>query len=400
MIDRYSSTTLNRPFAIDDRDIEVGFPADASDEELVAATGTCANLDAFQPPKNAAFPNDVTIFFLCVKLRQISSQIHTEFSRLKDDVWASRQPHLVPGHIYIALNKLLQALDNWRDSAPLIESPRCLYECQEWYDLLQAREKLYLVRRAVDITPKREGVPSKAILTLLLKAALRTIQLYSALCQRKSFINYTRSYFHMMFTAGLSAMFCVSVSSALEYADILESAQCLALCYDTLKNMVEDLSDAHFYVTIFEGLHRNISGKISRALNSLPYADGTPVGQASNERPGNGHFTPTAPADVAPHLLSPQATRVDAATRTEVLNNLPCNQSPQLTVGQRQGGYSGVEFNGASETSAFTYGSGSPTDDLLQWAFLHDDMQWNMETVLGEYVYGDPSKSADIFSGF
>ena len=84
----------------------------------------------------------------------------------------------------------------------------------------------------------------------------------------------------------------------------------------------------------------------------------------------------------------------------EGLNSFLEQQNPQMGVGQVQGSYLGVEVNGPGDIPAFTPGSGSSMDDLLQWAFLHEDIHWNMESVLGEYVYGDPIRSAGMFSNF
>ncbi|KAJ5308812.1 hypothetical protein N7508_004191 [Penicillium antarcticum] len=45
MIDRYSSITLDRPFAVTDKAIQIGFPANANDDELESAEGSGAFTD-------------------------------------------------------------------------------------------------------------------------------------------------------------------------------------------------------------------------------------------------------------------------------------------------------------------------------------------------------------------
>ncbi|OQD84305.1 hypothetical protein PENANT_c013G08125 [Penicillium antarcticum] len=45
MIDRYSSITLDRPFAVTDKAIQIGSPANANDDELESAEGSGAFTD-------------------------------------------------------------------------------------------------------------------------------------------------------------------------------------------------------------------------------------------------------------------------------------------------------------------------------------------------------------------
>ncbi|EFX06459.1 hypothetical protein CMQ_6780 [Grosmannia clavigera kw1407] len=57
-------------------------------------------------------------------------------------------------------------------------------------------------------------------------------------------------------------------------------------------------------------------------------------------------------------------------------------------------------FGHAAAPGLSSYGSlpAAPVrNDLLQWAFLSDDTMWN---VVGEYVYGDPNETLELFNGF
>ena len=205
---------------------------------------------------------ETSILLISVKLRQVSSHIHTEFCRLRDDYRSASQLHLNIGRIHVVVNQLLGELEAWRQKAPMIQNPTCLYHSQQWYDLLYAREKLYLVRRAVDLVPRKGGVLPQHFLTLLLHGALDVIEKYSALCWTTSFITHTRSYFHMMFTAGLSVIFCVLYSSSLPRADLEASARGLGSCERTLASMASPLQHAEAYVTVFAALHRDVSRKM------------------------------------------------------------------------------------------------------------------------------------------
>ncbi|KAF0328560.1 fungal specific transcription factor domain-containing protein [Colletotrichum asianum] len=142
MIDRYSSTLLGKPFGIDDRDIETSFPADANDEDLVTANQSSRDFAAFRLSHITLETTEMAVFFTSVRLRQISSRIHTEFSRLARNYFESSQSHFAPGYIYTTLSRLMQELQRWRDDSPVFQQPKCLYESQSWYDLLLARGAL------------------------------------------------------------------------------------------------------------------------------------------------------------------------------------------------------------------------------------------------------------------
>ncbi|TID00035.1 Protein STB5 [Colletotrichum higginsianum] len=383
IIDRYSSTLLGKPFTINDRDIETSFPVDANDEDLVAADQSLRDLAAFQMTHVPLGPSEMTVFFTAVRLRQISSRIHTEFSKLSRNHFEVSRSHLAPGHIYTTLTRLMRELQEWRDHAPVFPRPKCLYESQDWFDLLLAREQLYLVRRAIDLVPKREGKTPRHVSVLYLKTALRTIEVYSLLCQNRPLITHTRSYFHMMFTAGLSVIFCVSAATALDVEDVQSASAGLTQCEETLRDMVEQLASARHYVVVFEALRHNTFRKLNRVLEAL--------------RPDNGHQCVTAdpsastrPSGFSAHSSHPLPSslgRSGPTTRNIAWKTMAGDATTYLFTGRSNFGSLGIT------------GNPSPSSDLLDWAFLNDETLWNMETVLGEYVYGDPSRHAG-FDGF
>ncbi|KAK1998517.1 hypothetical protein LX36DRAFT_680993 [Colletotrichum falcatum] len=405
MIDRYSSTLLGKPFAIDDRDIETSFPVDANDEDLMAADQSLRDLTAFQMTHVSLAPNEMTVFFISVRLRQISSKIHTEFSKLSRNHSDPSQSHLAPGHIYTTLSCLMRELQEWRDGAPVIPRPKCLYESQDWYDLLLAREQLYLVRRAIDLMPKRDGKTPRYVSVLYLTTALRTIQLYSTLCQHRPLITHTRSYFHMMFTAGLSVMFCVSSATALDREDVQNAAAGLSQCEETLRDMVEQLPSARNYVLVFEALRHNTSRKLKRILEALR-SDNAPRSVVSGRWgpdmpsgfPLNSSYDDPSPSGQTPsgHFAYDMGSASNRPmTRNEAMvSNAPNTLTYSVPVDNRvTGDFTNSLFHGgANFGSVDVMENVSPGDDLIDWAFLNDEALWNMETVLGEYVYGDPSR--------
>lgn len=249
LIDRYSSNTLDRPFAIADSDIHVGLPANANDDEIIAASARYPNLDAYNKSIISTAHNEMTVFFYCVRLRQISSAIPTSLSRSISansiQTAGSNSDLLASGRLYTAVDKLLSRLQEWHKSAPIFQNPKCLYEISEWYDFLYARERLQVLRRAVDLAPKRRGIPPSDLLRECMQSAVRYIELFSSLLHRRV-LTYTRSYFSTMFISGLYTVFCLSLgtSVSLEEQERADAIGALATCEKCLTQMGSVLPDA------------------------------------------------------------------------------------------------------------------------------------------------------------
>ena len=403
LIDRYSSTTLDRPFAIDDQSIEVGYPAEADDEDLMAANHMFDSLDTYREAHPPVTVNEVTVFAFCVRLRQISSRVHVELSRLRQDQSLSAQPHLAVGRICTTLNRLLQEIASWRESAPTIQNPRCLYETQEWFDLLRSREEIGVVRRAVDLVPKTDGAPPRHILALFLRIAVQTMEQYSSLSKRRTHIVHTRAYFQMMFAAGLSVMYCASLSSNLTHKDLLEVSRSLQVCESTLVNMSEQLMDAYSYIAVFEALHRHIARKIQRALGNvlgLPDPENRDVESLAVQAPMSVDLVSSN--ILQPHTQQPENPvddfQLPVSDPTAFTGGLDWSSTMGAPVfGSSLGMFGADEAamnpNGYDLRGGNTQDSTMPGEDLLQWAFMNDESIWNMDMMLGEYVYGDPTNS-------
>lgn len=401
IIDRYSSITLDRPFAIDDSSIELGLPVDADDSDLASLSPSTGGLDNFSEYNRSTQHTEVTSFLCCVRLRKLSSRIHGQLATLRQDPSLHAQPYLAVGRICTALNGLLQELENWYQSAPALPNPTCLYESSEWFLLLFCRERIDLVRRAVDLIPKNNGAPPRHVVSLFLRAALQIIFNYSALSERKEFITYTRNYFHMMFTAGLSVMYCTSVSQHLPQAELLELSHGLQICEATLSKMSEQLTYARTYTAVFAALHRHISVKIHRARaaalpdgsDSLVHAknldlgsEGIPFGDTGSTPQFYHHTRIGQNAEPPGHGQIPVA---DGSWQSTSLGDFS-GAGPMFNSGVATGSMDGNLFRGGAE------GHATGDDDLLQWAFLHDESVWNMDLMLGEYVYGDPVHSGPL----
>lgn len=400
MIDRYSSSTLDRPFAIADQDITTTLPAHVDDADLAAASALYPNLTAFETSYTRAGRNEMTVFLACVRLRQITSRIQRLASVIGKHDKGDSPGHLqllATGNVFCALDELLIALEDWRTSTPMLTSPKCLYERHEYFEFLHAREKLLLIRRVMEVVPKRKGVPPQHLLALSVRTAARGIELFSELFEENA-ITYTRSYFSFLFTAGLSIMLSVSVSDG-SFDECIyagSSSKMLMRCEDTLRGLGEKLPDAKPYVTVFEALHRNVAkSSYHKSNNSRRDATLTPTGAhhktagpllGPRHRPSQ--VDPPLHVDRQDHSLHMPA---DDYVRAAFSMDAPGASWPQPGLINMEG--NGIYVTDAGlERSDMLRGEMMSPDDytMFPWASLTEDNPlWSMEAGLGEYAYGD-----------
>ncbi|KAI9040628.1 fungal specific transcription factor domain-containing protein [Aspergillus affinis] len=382
MIARYSSIILDRPHAIADSDILIGFPADANDEDIEAAeaAGSTTNLNSF-PTTSASSTStehtEITVFLLCLRLRQITSKIQTRFQQNSDSSSGSSEQDsmiesiTVRGKIYADLDELLSELDDWRHSAPTFPNPRCLFETQDWYGLLLMRERLILIRKAIDLVPKENNIPPRDLCSLCLQFAVGTIMAFCPLFDQK-ILTYTRSYFQTLFTAGLSIMFSISVVTDHDSGTISNAAHALEQCARVLKTMGREIPEASHNVTMYESLR-------SRVLKN----------RAAVSRPVNNP--------------SEHVDQQDTDYQTQAPHNQPQNQVISTA------------YNNSPQQPLLlnTHWSILPNESVPQDSLLNDDLplqdwlswdmwdiwdiwdksgrhpSWNLEAVPGEYICSD-----------
>ncbi|KAL4888032.1 hypothetical protein BDV59DRAFT_189396 [Aspergillus ambiguus] len=372
MIDRYSSITLDRPFAIAENDVQIGFPADASDEEIDAAeaSGSFEDLDCFCRTIPCRVPGETTemsVFFLCVRLRKITSKIHAKFRHQEASVpgdHSTMEQITASGKIYADMGELLYELQQWRLSAPVFASPQSLYQMQEWYDLLHVRERLLLVRKAIDVVPKSYNTPPEDLLSLCLEYAISTITTFCSLFDDNK-ITFTRSYFQMLFTAGLSVMFCLSSMKGQPSTTHVRATEAVEVSGIALKRMGKELSDAVHYVAVYEALWSHVMGKLRIAPRLRDEEGNRPYHILSHNEPStphrevleNGHIT---------YPCDPLAQHPGCNHALLSNNNLPLDHDSEL------------------DPSPFTL-------DIFG-----DNAFWDMEYGLGEYAYGDPLQFSSV----
>ncbi|THX76924.1 hypothetical protein D6D08_05204 [Aureobasidium pullulans] len=352
-LDRYSSTTLGRPFAIADHDIEVDLPS---------STGLDTP-DSLISVSTFATSSDLSVFIYSVQLRQITSRIRSKLLSMSSNSHDHHRSFMATGEIYTSLHKFLAELDHWRASAPRYEQPTCLYESQEWYDFLLEKDKLFLMRGGVNILFKSRRGVSQDIMRLWGRCATRVVELYASL-YRAGRITYTRSYFQMLFHAGLSVIFCVSSEAKSRTGAgrlIPDFDATLSVCGNVLDSISEKMPDARGYAVVFESMRKSVFNNFSAS--------------------------PTTTA----HPATPRETNMTLLAFPEM--NMPIQQEhhpimPISTQGQGQHQTSGA-------TQAPVYSQWMPEMD---WTNMDFDAMQGMEAGLSEYVWGDLNINADMWN--
>lgn len=380
MMDRYTSVMLDRPPAIPDRDIEIGLPANADDEvlDIASTSGAFPDLESFHrtcaPQADPADTTEMSVFLMCLRLRKITSKIHAKFQQNSSTGAGRETSHIAlataSGTIYADLDQLLLELEHWRRLAPVFHSPKCLYERQEWYDLLLMREKLLLIRKAIDLVPKRNNAPPRDLLCICLEYSVGTIKTFCALFDRQ-LVTYTRSYFQTLFTAGLSVMFCVSVAADLDCPTLVQATEAVSHAEKTLKQMVQELPDAIHYVALYEALRVDILRKLGN-FQRLDAVSGTnqaeqPYSPGATSQTREMHCRYLSGSDILRPAPGIQETAADrnhqwpVLTHNEAENQMLSMQPQEATM----------------------------ENPLLSWDIFGDNIFWSIEAdMLGEYVYG------------
>ena len=160
-------------------------------------------------------------------------------------------------------------------------------------------------------------------------------------------VTYTRSYFQMLFAAGLSVMYCLSVMDH-SSETIRHATSTMDEAKKALDNMGNVLKDAVPYVAIYNALQANIL----RKLNIM----------------GDYHKT-----DVQGCLDFGDCS-------------VPGYVQKQQQPAQSTGNYS----NFAGSLATITEDEAAIGAAISPWDILGDNALWDMEAGMGEYVYGDP----------
>lgn len=394
VIDRYSSTTLGRPFAIADHEITVPFPVGVDDDVLYSFNGP---LDEVQTAQDS---NEMSVFIFYVGLRQITSQMHEFFNRASKPSSSVTSPLLVNGQIHVKLHKFLEDLSLWKNSAPKFTEPTCLYHRPEWRDFMYERYRLLLLRAAIDAAPKHNGLPSKELIEMMSDTSTELIFLYSNMFENGQ-ITYTRSYFQMLFTGGLSLMFSIAAMGHFgEFRLEGRPTEALQICERILVQMSLQLQDSGYYTAIFEALHREtirgssfvyqqfLTSSVPTRLGSPSVLEPSQPQQVRNVSHSNAPF-------IVPHAEQPSQKSLHDHEEPQSHDAFAQNMQVQ-DIGINNSNAYVPSFQSFNE-----YDSGAaifPPSDIamLHWGGFSDD--WlSMEAGLGEYAYGDPNSNWSIW---
>lgn len=359
ILDRYSSGILGRPFAIADEDISVDLPILADDDALKAANvTTLSDLSNVVP----SHPTEVSVFVFYIRLRQISSRIHTEFYNGRKQ--SSRSANSTPlpftsaGYVQMKVHDFLTQLEIWRQTAPVFSAPQSLYERPEWYDFLLEKEQLILLRGAIHIAPKlSNNSPPLDLLMLSLRCAIKTIKLYSDMLE-KSHITWTRNYFQNIFTAGLSILFCLNLNPEVMEdpstgTEVLPSTA-LQLCSQVLHSFEKEMPDVRSFAVVFDELKELVVRKLQK------------------------------PAEKAiGHMSIPAYQNSIHPDPDQSINR------PDVSQDQLQGVSGAENFSLPSmDLSSSTFDALSTDQNGLDWSIMTEEFMENLEAGLGEYAWG------------
>ncbi|KAK7593276.1 hypothetical protein V3481_004365 [Fusarium oxysporum f. sp. vasinfectum] len=185
LLDRFSSRTLGRPFAIADRLISTDIP------------------NSIPSPHE----EDISVFQWLIGIGRLSSQIHSAMEERRPNSTsfsvgpsATSTPDL--GEVLCQLRCFHHDLGSWHDSAPLFDNPSCLFETREFFELTYQEERLRLIRATIEVLGSKTMLPPDVLLEPCLQAARAIICSFAAL-RGLNMITFSRAYMHLIFTAAL-----------------------------------------------------------------------------------------------------------------------------------------------------------------------------------------------------
>ncbi|RMY88648.1 hypothetical protein D0861_04718 [Hortaea werneckii] len=249
VLDRHSSVTLGRPFAIEDSDIRIGLPVPAYDKDLSSLAP--GRLDVVKTSLTFEENGAMEIFIHFVRLRLITSRIHNAFFSSQSTIKAKKSSVLDVGRTLVEYHSLLAELERWRQAVPTFPQSESLYQRPKWYDFLFEKEVLLLVRGALDAVSSNLGWPPPELAERCRTAAARAIMLYSEMYAARH-INCTRGYFQTIFTAGLTLVHFAPKGQSMGQRARHPHLDVLNQCAHVLWSLCEIMTDARPFAQAFQ----------------------------------------------------------------------------------------------------------------------------------------------------
>ncbi|CAG9975010.1 unnamed protein product [Clonostachys byssicola] len=367
---------IGRPFAISDDDITVELPFDTNEEDIPITTSELSLLDV--RVESQCHPTELSVFIHYTKLRLLSSRINKTFDPSLNTPHIDQNVQLdAPGKVYRDFALYSTRLKEWRDSAPTFTSPSCVFERPEWYDMLLEQERLFLARGAIRKAPKQGGRPPPDILTFYRGCAERVVEQYTVLLDR-SLITWTRGSFYLIFTAGLSILYCVSLGGRQDK----EVAKTLDACSAILQKLKTEMPDAGKFVVVFEELRKKLVN-FSIPANHPP-SEGD---NADEERIRAQEH----PVELSQSDGLPAEANVTTA-ETQIQRDLGVWGMMALDADNGDGSFSSLHNAppvGASNLMLQHDASIQPRLTLADWEMDDDLLMRSLEPSYGEFSWGD-----------
>lgn len=369
--DRYSSGILGRPYAISEEEIDVSLPLEASEADISSSTAT--SLDHIDV-SSIHRPNESSVALYVIGLRQITTQVHRQFS---SSTATSPQTIVGAGQILSEMQDLVEEFDTWLETSPKFENPQSLYQRPEWYQFLMEKDKLVLLRSALARVPVSGLTPPRSLLRRYLACATTVVELYDTLF-RQNYITWTRSYFQIIFTCGLSIIYALSVLTPGSNSDLVDKSDndiiragqtTLITVRDLLHLLVQEMPDVERFISILDSLMKPyISRTVTRA--------GSEVGPGQMMAERQGYVMPSGVESKIPHQTQELAG---------IANNR--HQIPKLNQPVDGRFQSSLQI---SQAQSLDFNIGIEMADLQQWpqSMGNDNVFGQLEAGLGEYAWG------------
>ena len=332
-LDRFSSATLGRPFAIDDKIITAEFATaiPITDEDPL-------HHDPYLVQHgwpSYAEASDRTVFDHLLTLSRITSSLHASEQskhRKQNEREGTRKPQSHgPGaeDSFQMLCKLRSDLETWRRNAPRYNNPQCLYQSPRYFELCFHSEKLYLIRLAIDRIPQTSSLPPGYLLRPCLSTAYNVIRTFNDL-RLNNLVPYTRAYTHLIFTTSLIVVFLSfaqvhphyqrqnSNTSSTSQVDVdswwaglldegeiptqRDSLNVLSTAGEVLEWLGQNMQDMRPYARFLQVLRRELSKEINKAS-----------GQNTNRSTNSTRQTPTSDCPPQTHD-APEHAPMDTQT--------------------------------------------------------------------------------------
>jgi hypothetical protein len=215
-LDRFASSTLGRPFAIEDSAIDIDLTEyNVNQQANEGDTGQSYN--GMDPTRNQA------VFVHLLRLDRITSNICRSMryvnrapgpsSMFNGSLVTSNKLSSRAGHIFTSVRIFSDRLEDWRRNIPYFQYPKCAYDTKEFFELSFQQSKFQLFRTAINSLPSWVSSPPDVLLRPCVKTACHVIALFNGLRQN-TLIGSSRVHAHTIFMVSLWLIFSLYLRTA------------------------------------------------------------------------------------------------------------------------------------------------------------------------------------------